>query len=52
VEGNVELVCPHVADTEKPLPGTSASVDRNILHPLQVGLKERKRRLDYASRSP
>jgi hypothetical protein len=34
VEGNPELVCPWVIN-----PGTSASVDWNMLHPFQVSLK-------------
>jgi hypothetical protein len=39
VEGNPELVCPWVINAESLPPGTSASVDWNMLHPFQVSLK-------------
>jgi hypothetical protein len=39
VEGDPELMCSLVIDTERPLPRTSASADRNILHSFQVSLK-------------
>jgi hypothetical protein len=42
VEGDAELVCPLAANAGRPLPGTSALADRNIMHPFQVSLKRRK----------
>jgi hypothetical protein len=43
VEGNPELVCTQATDTERPPPGTSASADRNIVHPFQVSLKGKQK---------
>jgi hypothetical protein len=39
VEGDPELTCPQVIDAGRPPPCTSASTDRNILHPFHVSLK-------------
>jgi hypothetical protein len=44
VEGDLDLACPWVINTERPPLGTSASVDRNILHPVQVNLKLKGKR--------
>jgi hypothetical protein len=53
VKGDPELMCPRVIDAERLPPGTSASADRNILHPFQVSLKiKRKRKLGCVSLSP
>jgi hypothetical protein len=53
VESDLELVCPRVIDAERPSPGTSASVNRNILHlPRLVYKRERKRKLVCASLAP
>jgi hypothetical protein len=39
VEGDLELTCPRVVNTERPPLGASASADQNILHPFQVSLR-------------
>jgi hypothetical protein len=45
VEGDVELTCPQITDVEGPLPGTPVLADRNILLPLQVSLKGKRRKV-------
>jgi hypothetical protein len=45
VEDNAELACSHVADMERLLHDTLASVDCNILRPLRVSLKKREESL-------
>jgi hypothetical protein len=50
--GNMELACQQVTEMENSLSGTSALADWNILHALQVSLKERKGRLACASLVP
>jgi hypothetical protein len=45
VEGDVELTCPQITDVEGPLPGTPVSADQNILLPLQVSLKGKRRKV-------
>jgi hypothetical protein len=52
VEGDAELTCLHVTDAERMLRDTLALAGRNILHPLWVSLKERKRKLACASLAP
>jgi hypothetical protein len=43
VEGNSELTCPWVIDTERPSTGASPSADQNILHLFQVSLKGKEK---------
>jgi hypothetical protein len=43
VEGDEELTCSRVTDTEKLLHDTLVSANRDILHLLRVSLKERKK---------
>jgi hypothetical protein len=48
VEGDEELTCSRVTDTEKLLHDTLVSANRDILHLLRVSLKERKKKLACA----
>jgi hypothetical protein len=52
VEGDVELACPPATYVGRSLPDTLALAHRNILHPFQVSLKIRKRKLACAPLSP
>ncbi len=52
MEGDTKIACSQVTDAEMLLHDTLALAGRNILHPLWVSLKERKRKLAYAPLAP
>jgi hypothetical protein len=52
VEGDAELACPPAVNMGRSLPDTSALANRNTLHPFQVSLKRRKRKLACAPLAP
>jgi hypothetical protein len=52
LEGNAKHACLWVTDAERMLHDTLASVDRNIMHPLGVSLKESKGKLGCAPLAP
>jgi hypothetical protein len=52
VEGDAELACPPAFDVGRSLPDTLALANWNTLHPFQVSLKERKRKLACAPLAP